>query len=80
MDYSYSRWGPHYSIIAAISSEGLIALDILDGEETFSAAAFLRFLDLKLMPAMNLYNGENTRSVLVMGKLSCLHVLNAISV
>jgi hypothetical protein len=68
-DYSYSRWAPHYSAISAISSEGLLANWLLKNpDERFDARSFIQFLDERLLPAMNRFNGENPRSVIVMGK------------
>ena len=67
-DYSYSRWAPH-SAICAISSEGLVANWLLKNpEERYDARSFIQFLDERLLPAMNRFNGENPRSVTVMGK------------
>ena len=68
-DYSYSRWAPHYSAISAISSEGLLANWLLKNpDERFDVRSFIQFLDERLLPAMNGFNGENPRSVIVMGK------------
>ena len=67
-DYSYSCWTPHYYAISAISSEGLIANWLLKNpEEGFDAHSFVQFLDERLLPAMNRFNGENPQSVIVMG-------------
>ena len=52
-DYSYSRWSPHYSVIAAISCEGLLAWILKNPEERFNAQSFVEFLDQSLLPAMN---------------------------
>ena len=68
-DYSYSRWAPHYSAISAISSEGLLANWLLKNpDERFDVRSFIQYLDERLLPAMNRFNGENPRSVIVMGK------------
>ena len=68
-DYSYSRWAPHYSVISAISSEGVLAIRVLNNAgERLDAQSFIQFLDEQLLPAMNPFNGENPRCVLVMGK------------
>ena len=68
-DYSYSRWAPHYSAISAISSEGLLANWLLKNpDERFDVRSFIQFLDERLLPAMNRFNRENPRSVIVMGK------------
>ena len=76
-DFSYARWAPHFSAISAISSEGLLANELLrNPDERFNTGSFIRFLDQQLLPAMNVFNGENPRSVLVMGenqlRRSCL--------
>ncbi len=69
-DYSYARWTPRYSISSAISCEGLIANCLLKNpEETFETRSFIQFLDEQLLPAMNRSDGENLRSVLVMGEI-----------
>jgi hypothetical protein len=68
-DYSYSRWAPHYSAISAISSEGLLANWLLKNpDERFYVRSFIQFLAERLLPAMNRFNRENPRSVIVMGK------------
>ena len=36
--------------------------------ERFDAGSFIRFLDEQLLPAMNAFNEENPRAVLVMGE------------
>ena len=67
-DYSYSRWAPHYSVISAISSEGVLTNGILrNPEERFNTQSFIDYLEERLLPAMNPFNGENPHSVLVMG-------------
>ncbi len=55
-DYSYSRWAAHYSVISAILSEGLLACCVLKNPHE------------QFLPAMNPFNGENPRSVLVLGE------------
>ena len=58
-----SRWAPHYSAICAISSERLVANWLLKNpEERFDARFFIQFLDERLLPPMNRFNGENPRS------------------
>ena len=57
-------------MISAISSEGLVANYILPAEQRFNDEAFIAFLDHCLLPLMNVYNGVNTRSVIVMGELN----------
>ena len=70
-DFSYARWAPHYSAIAAVSSEGLLANCLLTSAyERFDAGSFIQFLDEQLLPAMNVFNGENPRSVLVMVRMN----------
>ena len=74
-DYSYSRWVPHYSAICAISSEGLVANWLLKNpEERFDARSFIQFLDERLLLAMNRFNGENPRSVVVMVRINCANL------
>ena len=44
-DYSYARWAPHYSAISAISSDGLLANQLMKNpEERFDANSFIQFL------------------------------------
>ena len=50
-DFSDSRWAPHYSAIAAVSSEGLLANCVLkSADERFDAGSFIRLLDELLIP------------------------------
>ena len=68
-DYGYSQWAPHYSVISAISNEGVLASCVLKNPyERFNGYSFSQFLDEQLLPDMNRFNGENPRSVLVMGE------------
>lgn len=69
-NHCYSRWGPRYNAVSAISSEGLIALELLGDGERFVTDTFETFLRNKLLPVMNAFNGQNPRSVIVMGKLT----------
>ena len=49
-DYSYSRWAPHYFVISAISSEGLIANWLLKNpEERFYARSPLSELFTRIL-------------------------------
>ena len=71
-DYCYSRWVLHYSAIAAISSEGIIAIRLLKNpEEIFNARSFSRFLHEHLLPAMNYLTGK-TRNPYRHGKQICV--------
>ena len=57
-DYSYARWAPHYSAISAISSDGLLANQLMKNpEERFDANSFIQFLNEQLLPPMNPCNG-----------------------
>ena len=59
----------HHTIISAISSEGVLASWVLKNPyERFNRHLFSQFLDEQLFPDMNPFNGENPRSVLVMGE------------
>ncbi|CAB4024257.1 Hypothetical predicted protein [Paramuricea clavata] len=78
-DYSYARWAPHYSAISAISSDGLIANQLMKNpDERFNANSFIQFLNEQLLPAMNPFNGENPRSVIVMDNHAVHHVQEVI--
>ncbi len=68
-DHSYARWAPHYSVISAISSEGLLANRLLKNpDERFDGRSFVEFLDEQLLPAMNPFDGKIRDLFLVMGK------------
>ena len=68
-DYSYAGWAPRYSVISAISTEGIVANTLMKNPaERFDGLSFIRFLDEQILPAMNPFNGENPRSILVMGE------------
>ena len=59
-DFSYARWAPHCSAISAISSNGPLANGFLkNADERFDTHSFIRFLDEQLLPAMNVFDGEN---------------------
>ena len=76
-DYGYSQWAPHHSVISAISSEGVLASCVLKNPyERFNGHSFSQFLDEQLLPDMNPFNGENPRSVLVMGEHCIITWLN----
>ena len=65
----HGAWAPHYSAISAISSDELLANQLMKNpQERFDANSFIQFLNEQLLPAMNPFNGENPRSVIVMGK------------
>ena len=68
-DYSYSRWAAHYSVILAISSEGLLACCVLKNPHE-RLCQISQFLDEQLLyqSVILLCNWENPRSVLVMGE------------
>ena len=45
-------------------------------EERFNKHLFIEYLEERLLPAMNPFNGENPQSVLVMGEyINCMHAL-----
>ena len=68
-DYGYSRWAPHYSVISALSSEGVLVSCVLkDPYEKLIGHSFSRFLDEQLFAGHEPFNGENPWSVLVMGE------------
>lgn len=75
----YSRWGPRYNAVSAISSEGLIALELLGDGERFVTDTFVSFLRNTLLPVMNRFDGQNPRSVIVMGTFSQNNITKKIS-
>ena len=66
-DISYSQWAPHFSVISAILRQGLLAnfFFLKNPDENFDARSFIQFLDQDLLPAMNRFNGENPRSLVM---------------
>ena len=52
-----------------MSTEGLLANYLLPIGQNFNEESFMEFLDNCLLPIMNVYDGYNTRSVIVMGEL-----------
>ena len=66
----YSPWGPRYDVVAAISTEGIVAIRIGDAGVTVGAEEFVAFIQNYLYPALNRYNGANNRSVVILGMIS----------
>ena len=63
-DYSYARWALHYSVISVMWRDMEFSQIVWKKKEK----SFGDFLDEQLLPAINPFNGENPRSVLVMGE------------
>lgn len=61
----YGNWGPRITAIPVICSEGLIELNIRRG--TTNEERFLAFVNEKLIPNLQRFDGVNPRSVVVMG-------------
>ena len=66
----YSPWGPRYNVVAAISTEGIVAIRICDAGVTVGAEEFVAFIQNELYPAPNRYNGAKNRSVVILGMIS----------
>ena len=64
--------GKRINAIAALSFDGIIALDLVDG--TVSGQVFFDFVRGKLIPNMMTYNGSNPNSVVIMDNCSVHHV------
>ena len=60
------------SAIAALSADGVIALELTKG--TVDGSKFVDFIQGKLIPEMQPFDGENTRSILVLDNCSVHHV------
>ena len=54
---------------SAISVEGLLVVDLLNAGQKFNTESFIQFLNQKLLPAMNPFDGYSPHSVLVMGMI-----------
>ena len=59
---TYSPWGPRYNLVAAISTEGTVAIRIFEAGVTVGADQFVAF-ENDLHPTLNRYNGTNNRLV-----------------
>ena len=64
--------GRRISVIAAISTNGLVTYDLVHG--SVNGERFLQFLQGKLIPEMLPYDGENPHSILVMDNCTIHHV------
>ena len=64
--------GRRISAIAAMSTNGVVAYDLVQG--TVNGQRFLEFLQGKLIPEMLPYDGENPHSILIMDNCSIHHV------
>lgn len=64
--------GRRISAIAAMSTNGLVAYDLVQG--SVNGEMFLEFIQGKLVPEMLPYDGENPQSILVMDNCSIHHV------
>ncbi len=64
--------GQRISAVAAMCSEGVIALEL--GEGTYNGDRFLEFLTGNLIPEMLQFDGSSPRYVLVMDNCSIHHI------
>jgi len=64
--------GQRISIIAAMTTEGIISTEIVKG--TVNGSTFTDFIQGKLIPEMMQFNGENSRSIAVLDNCSVHHV------
>ncbi len=60
--------GVHAMQLSHGSMEGLLCVNILDERVSANADTFVNFLEIHLLPALQPFNGINSRSVVVMGK------------
>ena len=70
--------GQRISAIAAMCSDGVIALELEGG--TYNGDKFVEFITGTLIPEMFQFDGSNPRSVLVMDNCAIHHVLSALKV
>ena len=70
--------GQRISAIAAMSSDGVIALGLQEG--TYNGDKFVEFVTGTLIPSMCQFNGSNPRSVLVMDNCAIHHVSAAMQI
>lgn len=61
----YGNWGPRITAIPVICTEGIIDLSIRRGNT--NEEKFLEFVNEKLVPNLQPFDGINPRSVVVMG-------------
>ncbi|XP_031572064.1 uncharacterized protein LOC116306156 [Actinia tenebrosa] len=76
----YGNWGPRITAIPVICSEGIIELNIRRG--TTDEESFLAFVNEKLIPNLQRFDGINSRSVVVMDNAAihrCRRVVEAIN-
>ena len=64
--------GKRVSAIAALSSQGLVALELIDG--SVDGDAFIVFVRGSLIPEMNPFDGCSPTSVAVMENCSIHHI------
>ena len=64
--------GKRVNAIAALSSSGLLAVDLVIG--TVSGLEFFDFLQGTLIPNMMTYNGTNPHSIVIMDNYSVHHI------
>lgn len=64
--------GKRISAVAAVCTDGVIALELSDG--TFNGEKFMDFILGTLIPQMQQFDGSSARSVLVMDNRSIRHI------
>ena len=60
---NYSPWGPRYNVVAAISTEGIVAIKIFEAGVAVGTDQFVEFAQNDLHPTLNRYNNTNNRLV-----------------
>ena len=60
------------SVIAALSTEGVVATEITHG--TVDGTKFVNFIQGKLIPEMMPFDGENSKSIAILDNCSIHHV------
>ena len=70
--HRFLHHGQRISAIAALSADGVIALELTKG--TVDGSKFVDFIRGKLIGEMQPFDGENTRSILVLDNCSVHHV------
>ena len=70
--------GKRISAIAAMCSDGVIALELQEG--TYNGDKFIEFITGTLIPQMSQFDGSSSRSVLVMDNCAIHHVSTALKI
>lgn len=73
--HRFIQRGRRVSAVAAMCSEGVIAVELIEG--TFNGDKFVEFVTGTLVPQMHQFDGTSSRSVLVMDNCAIHHIAKA---